>query len=61
MEIFEILIFIIIVICCITYYKRYSPNIDIIISKRKFVVLLWYNKKCLNGKCKRAYIKLFTI
>lgn len=57
----DVLLIIILCIWIIVVYNNYSPKIDIVISKNKHTVLLWYNKWYYSGECKRTYIKLFEI
>lgn len=57
----NVLLLIILCIWIIVMYDKYYPNIDIVISKNKYNILLWYNKWYSNGECKRAYIKLFEV
>lgn len=57
----DVLLIIILCIWIIVVYNNYSPKIDIVISKNKHTVLLWYNKWYYNGECGRTYIKLFEI
>lgn len=58
---FTVLLLIVLCIWIIVMYNKYFPNIDIVISRNKYIVLLWYNKWYLNGECKRTYIKLFEV
>lgn len=57
----DIVLIIILCIWIIVVYNNYSPKIDIVISKNKHIVLLWYNKWYYSGECGRTYIKLFEI
>lgn len=57
----DVLLIIILCIWIIVVYNNYSPKIDIVISKNKHIVLLWYNKWYYSGECRRTYIKLFEI
>lgn len=61
MEVFETLILIMVMVWGIITYRRYSPKIDIVVSERKYIVLLWYYKYYWNGDYSRTYIKLFEI
>lgn len=63
MTAFNILLLIVICIWIIIMYNRYLPKIDIVMSRNKYIVLLWYNKWYWNEqyKYKRTYIKLFEI
>ena len=57
----DIVLIIILCIWIIVVYNNYSPKIDIVTSKNKYTVLLWYNKWYYSGECGRTYIKLFEI
>lgn len=59
MVIFNVLFLIVLCIWIIVMY--YSPKINIVTSKNKYIVLLWYNKWYCSGECKRTYIKLFEV
>ena len=61
MEVFEIFILLIVIVWGIITYRRYSPKIDIAVSGRKYIVLLWYYKYYWDGDYRRTYIKLFEI
>lgn len=58
---FNVLFLIVLCIWVTMVYNKYSPKIDIVISRNKYIVLLWYNKWYWNGECKRTYIKLFEV
>lgn len=58
----NVLSLIVLCICIIIIYNRYSPKIDIIISRDTYIVLLWYNKKNqYDDGYKRAYVQLFKV
>lgn len=61
MTVFIVLSFIILCIVVVTVWVNFSPKIDIVISRNKYIVLLWYNKWYWNEECKRTYIKLFEV
>ena len=61
MIVFNVLSLIILFIWITILYDKYSPKIDIVISRNKYIVLLWYNKWYGSEKCKRTYIKLFEV
>lgn len=61
MTVFIVLSFIILCIVVVTVWVNFSPRIDIITSRNKYIVLLWYNKWYWNEECKRTYIKLFEV
>lgn len=53
-------LFIAILFILLFLYARYEPKIDIVISKNKYIILLWYNNT--EDNCvKRKYLKLFVI
>lgn len=56
-----IVIVIVSVIWVIALYHRYNPKIDIVVSKNRKVILLWYYKYYYDGDIRRTYIKLFEI
>lgn len=58
---FNVLLFTVICIWIIVMYNKYSPKIDIVISRNKYIVLLWYNKWYLSGEYERTYIILFEV
>ena len=50
------------VILLIRTFNRYSPNLDLVQSGRKYILFLWYNKYDWSDKYEgRRYIKLFEI
>ena len=57
----RIIIAIIFIIIVFYTYNKYSPNIDIILSNNKYVVIIWYYIKDNNGNYVRTYKKLLTI
>lgn len=61
MEAFLCVYLLLAVILGIMAYRKYSPKIDIVLSGRKYIVLLWYYKYSWDGDCKRTYTKLFEI
>ena len=56
-----------IILCIISFiillylYNKYYPQIDIILSNNKYVVIIWYYIKDNNGNYVRTYKKLLTI
>lgn len=46
-------------------YRKYSPLVDVVVSKNEYTVLIWYNKYTFLSRnrieCKRVYIRLFKI
>jgi len=58
---FNVLFLIVLCIWVTMVYNKYSPKIDIVISRNKYIVLLWYSKWYWSGECKRTYIKLFEV
>ena len=56
-----------IILCIISFivllylYNKYYPQIDIILSNNKYVVIIWYYIKDNNGNYVRTYKKLLTL
>ena len=56
-----------IILCIISFivllylYNKYYPQIDIILSNNKYVVIIWYYTKDNNGNYVRTYNKLLTL
>ena len=61
MTVFNVLLLIVLCIWVIVIYDKYSPKIDIVTSRNRHIVLLWYNKWYWNGEYRRTYIKLFEV
>lgn len=61
MAVYNVLFLIALFVWVIMVYDKYSPKIDIVESRDKYIIFLWYNKWYWNEKCKRVYIKLFEI
>lgn len=59
--VYNITLLTILCVCIIITYNKYSPKIDVIPSRGKYIVLLWYNRWYWSGECKRIYIKLFEV
>lgn len=57
----RIIIAIIFIIIVFYTYNKYHPQIDIILSNNKYVVIIWYYIKDNNGNYVRTYKKLLTI
>ena len=57
----RIIIAIIFIIIVFYTYDKYSPKSDIILSKNKYVVIIWYYIKDNNGNYVRTYKKLLII
>ena len=57
----RIIIAIIFIIIVFYTYNKYSPQIDIILSNNKYVVIIWYYIIDNNGNYVRTYKKLLTI
>ena len=57
----RIIIAIIFIIVLLYLYNKYHPQIDIILSNNKYVVIIWYYIKDNNGNYVRNYQKLLTI
>lgn len=57
----RIIIAIIFIIIIFYTYNKYSPKIDIILSNRNYIIIIWYNIKDNNGNYIRTYKKLLII
>ena len=57
----RIILCIIFLIVLLYLYNKYHPQIDIILSNNKYVVIVWYYIKDNNGNYVRTYKKLLTI
>ena len=57
----KIIIIVCIIILSLFIYNKYSPKIDIILSNRNYVFIIWYNGRDNNGNYVRTYKKLLTI
>ena len=57
----RIIIAIIFIIIVFYIYNKYSPKIDIILSNRNYIIIIWYNIKDNNGNYIRTYKKLLII
>lgn len=57
----RIIIAIIFIIIIFYTYNKYSPKIDIILSNRNYIIIIWYYIKDNNGNYVRTYKKLLTI
>lgn len=43
-------------------FIRYDPKLDLVKSRNKYILFLWYNKFYASGEFeRRKYIKLFEI
>lgn len=51
---------IIIFFIIVAFLIRYEPKIDLVVSNKKYIFLLWYNKYD-KKYVKRAYIQLFEL
>lgn len=55
----EILVLIIILLfLAVRTAIRYDPALDLVVSNKKYSLLLWYNKYGNNNEKKRVYVKL---
>lgn len=62
MEFLVVLVSLLGVILLIRTFTRYDPSFDLVLSGRRYILLLWYNKYNLNDKYEgRKFIKLFEI
>ena len=50
---------ILICIFIILMFNKYNPKIDIVLSKDKRIVLLWYNKWTSLSEGERTFVRLF--
>ena len=57
----RIILCIISLIILLYLYNKYHPQIDIILSNNKYVVIIWYYTKDNNKNYVRTYKKLLTI
>ena len=57
----KIILCIISLIILLYLYNKYYPQIDIILSNNKYVVIIWYYIKDNNGNYVRTYKKLLII
>ena len=57
----RIIITIIFIIIVFYTYNKYSPKIDIILSNKNYIMIIWYYTKDNNGNYVRTYKKLLTI
>ena len=57
----KIIIIVCIIILLLFIYNKYSPKIDIILSNRNYVFVIWYNGRDNNGNYVRTYKILLTL
>ena len=57
----KIIIIVCIIILSLFIYNKYSPKIDIILSNRNYVFVIWYNGRDNNGNYVRTYKVLLTL
>lgn len=61
----QLLVFILIIVPLvgtIVLFTRYEPKLDLVKSRNKYIMLLWYNKYDWTGVyVTRTYIKLFEV
>ena len=57
----KIILCIISLIVLLYLYNKYHPQIDIILSNNKYVIIIWYYIKDNNGNYVRTYKKLLTL
>ena len=57
----KIIIIICIIILSLFIYNKYSPKIDIILSNRNYIFVIWYNGRDNNGNWVRTYKVLLTL
>ena len=57
----KIIIIVCIIILSLFIYNKYSPKVDIILSNRNYVFIIWYNGRDNNGNWVRTYKVLLTL
>lgn len=57
----KIIIIVCIIILSLFIYNKYSPKVDIILSNRNYVFVIWYNGRDNNGNYVRTYKVLLTL
>ena len=57
----KIIIIVCIIILSLFIYNKYSPKIDVILSNRNYVFIIWYNGRDNNGNYVRTYKVLLTL
>lgn len=57
----KIIIIICFIILLLFIYNKYSPKVDIILSNRNYVFVMWYNGRDNNGNYVRTYKVLLTL
>ena len=57
----KIIIIICIIILSLFIYNKYSPKIDIILSNRNYIFVIWYNGRDNNGNYVRTYKVLLIL
>lgn len=57
----KIIIIVCIIILLLFLYNKYSPKVDIILSNRNYVFIMWYNGRDNNGNYVRTYKRLLTL
>lgn len=59
METPSIMFLILLCIFIIIMFYKYNPKIDIVLSRNKRIVLLWYNKWTSLNDGERTFVRLF--
>lgn len=59
MEAPSIMFLILLCIFIILMFNKYNPKIDIVVSRNKHIVLLWYNKWTSLNDGERTFVRLF--
>lgn len=59
METPSIMFLILLCIFIILMFNKYNPKIDIVVSRNKHIVLLWYNKWTSLNDGERTFVRLF--
>lgn len=62
MNTFLTLLSVLYVFALVRSFIRYDPKLDLVKSRNKYILFLWYNKFYASGEFeRRKYIKLFEI
>ena len=62
MQLFTTLLIIALLVGAVIIFTRYEPKLDLVKSRNKYIMLLWYNKYDWTREyVTRTYIKLFEV
>lgn len=62
MEFFIIIVLMVTFVFLVRTFIRYEPKLDLVQSRGKYILFLWYNKFTYMGEYEgRRYIKLFEL